>query len=97
MINISSSWAEENFIVDTSCDVELTKKLFGDLNRNILGPPGESKIILLDDSDEENGAQEEKTTDIESTTASASVNPASSAPTSADNAPAGVKINNSDD
>jgi hypothetical protein len=56
MIDLSSSSDEENFIVDTSHDAELTKKLFGDLNRDILGPPTDGKIIILDDSDEENGA-----------------------------------------
>jgi hypothetical protein len=55
------------------------------------------KIIILIDSDEENKALEEKTAGIESTTASASADPTSSAPTSADNAPAGAKIDNSED
>jgi hypothetical protein len=73
------------------------KKLFGDLNRDILGLPGDGKIIVLDDYDEENKAQEEKTVRIESTTASASTDPTSSAPTSANDAPTGVKIDNSDD
>ncbi len=81
MLNPSS------FIVDTSHDEELTRKLFGDLNRDILGPPGDSKIIALDDSDDDGEAQEEKTAGIESTTATAS----------ADDAPAGAKISNSDD
>jgi hypothetical protein len=97
MINLSSSLDEKNFIVDTSHDAELTKKLFGDLNRDILGPPGDSKIIILDDSDEENKAQEDKTVGIESTAASTSVDPTSSAPTSTDDAPVGAKIGNSDD
>jgi hypothetical protein len=95
MIDLSSSSDEEIFIVDTSHDAELTKKLFGDLNRDILGPPGDGKIIVLDDSDEENEAQEETTVGIESMIASANL--ASSAPTSTDDAPAGVKIDNSDD
>jgi hypothetical protein len=76
-----------SFIVDTSHDEELTRKLFGDLNRDILGPPGDGKIIILDDSDDDDKAQEEKTVDIESTTAPASV----------DNALAEVRIGNSDD
>jgi hypothetical protein len=36
MIDLSLSSDEENFIADTSHDVEFTKKLFGDLNRDIL-------------------------------------------------------------
>jgi hypothetical protein len=37
MIDLSSSSDEENVIVDTSCDAELAKNFFGDLNRDILG------------------------------------------------------------
>jgi hypothetical protein len=84
MTDLSSSSDDENFIVDTSRDAELAKKLFDDLNRDILGPLGDGKIIVIDDSEEENEAQEEKTIGIESTTASASTDPASSAPTSTD-------------
>jgi hypothetical protein len=73
-----------SFIVDTSHDEELAGKLFGDLNRDILEPPGDSKIIVLGDDDE---AQEEKTANIKSTTA----------PASADDAPAEARIGNSDD
>jgi hypothetical protein len=38
-----------SFIVDTSRDEELTKKVFGDLNCDILGPPRDGKIIVLYD------------------------------------------------
>jgi hypothetical protein len=76
-----------SFIVDTFRNEELGRKLFGDLNRDILGPPGDSKIIVLDDSDDDGEAQEEKTAGIESTTTLASV----------DDAPAEAKIGNSDD
>jgi hypothetical protein len=76
-----------SFIVDTSRDEEITRKLFGDLNRDILGPPGDSKIIILDDSDDDGEAQEETTAEIESTVAPASV----------DDAPTEARIDNSDD
>jgi hypothetical protein len=76
-----------SFIVDTSHDEELARKLFGDLNHDILGSPGDGKIIVLDDSDDDGEAQEEKTISIEST----------STPASADDAPVGAKISNSDD
>jgi hypothetical protein len=76
-----------SFIVDTSRDEELARKLFGDLNCDILVPPGDGKIIILDDSDDDGDAQEEEIADIESTTAPASV----------DDAPAEVRISNSDD
>jgi hypothetical protein len=86
-----------SFIVDTSRDVELTRKLFGDLNRDIIGPPGDGKIIVIDDFDDDAEAQEEKTVDIESTTTHASTDLGLSAPTSVNDAPAGAKISNSDD
>jgi hypothetical protein len=76
-----------SFVVDTSRDEELARKLFGDLNHVILGPPSDGKIIVIDDSDDGDNAQEEKTTDIESTTA----------PASANDAPADARIGNSDD
>jgi hypothetical protein len=76
-----------SFIVDTSRDEELVRKLFDDLNRDILRPPGDGKIIVLDDSDDDGEPQEEKTADIEST----------AAPASANDAPAESRIDNSDD
>jgi hypothetical protein len=76
-----------SFIVDTSRDEELARKLFGNQNRDILGPPGDGKIIVLDDSNDNGEAQEEKTADIESMAAPASV----------DDAPAEARISNSDD
>jgi hypothetical protein len=42
-----------SLVVDTSHDEEFTRKLFGDLNRDILRPPGDGKIIIIDDSDDE--------------------------------------------
>jgi hypothetical protein len=75
------------FIVNTSRNEELARKLFDDLNRDILKPPGDGKIIVLDDSDDDGEAQEEKTVDIESMTALAST----------DDALAEARIDNSDD
>jgi hypothetical protein len=37
-----------SFIVDTSRDEELARKLFGDLSRDILGPSDDDKIIVID-------------------------------------------------
>jgi hypothetical protein len=42
-----------SLVVDTSRDEEFARNLFGDLNHDILGPPGDGKIIIIDDSDEE--------------------------------------------
>jgi hypothetical protein len=75
-----------SFIVDTSRDEELARKLFGDLNHDILRSPGVGKIIILDDSDDDGESQEEKTVSIEFT----------ATPTSADDAPAEAKIDNGD-
>jgi hypothetical protein len=74
-------------IADTSTDEEIARKLFGDLNRDILRPPGDGKIIILDDSDDDGEAQEETTAEIESMVA----------PASTDDAPAEARIDNSDD
>jgi hypothetical protein len=86
-----------SFIIDTSRDAELARKLFGDLNHDILRSPGDGKIIVLNDFDDDAKAQEEKTTGIESMATPASADLALSAPTSADDAPVGAKIDNSDD
>jgi hypothetical protein len=48
-----------SLVVDTSHDKEFARKLFGDLNRDILRPPGDGKIIIIDDSDDDDEAQEE--------------------------------------
>jgi hypothetical protein len=72
------------FIADTSRDEEITRKLFGGLNLDLIGPPGDGKIIILNDDDE---AQEGTTVEIECMIA----------PTSVDDAPAEARIDNSDD
>jgi hypothetical protein len=75
------------FIADTSRDEKIARKLFGDLNCDILGSPGDGKIIILDDFYDDSKAQEGTTTKIESTTAPASI----------DDAPAKARIDNSED
>jgi hypothetical protein len=97
MIDLFLSLDEENFIVDTSHDVEFARKLFGDLNHDILGPPSDGKIIILNDSDEEKEAPNEKTVDTKLTATSATVNQAPTASTTADDVPEGAKKDNSDD
>jgi hypothetical protein len=62
------------------------EKLFGELNRDILGPPGDGKIIIIDDSDDDEAVQEEGTTDIDPTIV----------PASAVDAPTGTSVTNSD-
>jgi hypothetical protein len=91
MIDLSLCSDQENFIADTSHDVEFTKKLFGDLNYDILRPLGDGKVIVLDDSDEEKEAQEEKTISTKPAATSAAVNPASTTSIDTDDALAVVK------
>jgi hypothetical protein len=97
MIHLSLSLDEENFITDTSCDTEFVSKLFGDLNRDILGPPGDGKVIILDDSDEEKEASDDKMAGTKLAATSAAVNPAPTASAVVDDAPEGAKNDNSDD
>jgi hypothetical protein len=73
-----------SLVINTSRDEEFTRKFFGDLICDILGPPGDGKIIIIDDDD---NAQEEGTTGINPTVVPASV---------AD-APTGARVANSDD
>jgi hypothetical protein len=96
MINLSSSSDKEDLITATSSDFEFTQRLFGELNHVVLGPHGDGKIIILSDSNEEE-VHKEKTTNSEDATAFTAVNPASTASTDADDAPAGAKNDNSDD
>jgi hypothetical protein len=53
VVDLSSSLNEEGLILDTSRDEEYARRLFGDLNHNVLGPSGDGKVIILSDSDEE--------------------------------------------
>jgi hypothetical protein len=87
-----ASWATpmsipSSLVVDTSRDEEFTRKLFGDVSRDILEPPSDGKIIIIDDFDDDEEAQEEGTTGIDPMTV----------PTSAVDAPAGTSVTNSDD
>jgi hypothetical protein len=92
MINLSLYSDEENFIADTSRDAEFTRKLFCDLNCDILGSPGDGKVIILDDSDEEKEALDEKMAGTELVATSVVVNPAPTTSAAADDAPEGVKM-----
>jgi hypothetical protein len=80
VIDLSSSSDDEDFIADTSQDFEFTQRLYGKLNRDLLGPPGDSKVIILSDSNEEREeAREEKSANAKDVVASAVVNPVSTA------------------
>jgi hypothetical protein len=51
VVDISSD--EEDLIPNTSQDEKFTKRFFGDLKHELLTPPGDSKVIILSNSDEE--------------------------------------------
>jgi hypothetical protein len=53
VVDLSSSSDDGDLITDVSRDEEFTTRLFGDLNRDVLGSPDDVKIIILSDSDEE--------------------------------------------
>jgi hypothetical protein len=87
---------EEDLIVDTSHDFEFTQMLYGELNRAVLGSSDDDKIIILNDSDEEE-VHDEMSTGTKDAVASVAVNPASVASADTDDAPAGAKNENNVD
>jgi hypothetical protein len=80
VIELSSSLDEEDFFADTSRDFEFAQRLYGKLNRDLLRPPDDGKVIILSDSNgEKEEAREEKPTDTEDVAVSTAVNPISTA------------------
>jgi hypothetical protein len=61
-VDLASSSGEEDSVANTSRDEELARKLFGDLNRDILG---------LSDSDDEDGTHEDTAVNAEAAPPSA--------------------------
>jgi hypothetical protein len=57
--------------LSSSSDAEFAKRLFDDLNHGLLGPPGDGKVIILSDSDEEEEVCEEDATAAEAEAAAA--------------------------
>jgi hypothetical protein len=70
-VDLASSLGDEDSFADTSRDEELARKLFGDLKRDILKPPGDGKIIVLSDSDDEDEMHEDATVNVEAAPPSA--------------------------
>jgi hypothetical protein len=60
---------------------EFVRRLFRDLNRSVLGPSGDGKVIILSDSDEEEEVWEEDATNTKATPSSVVESPASTAST----------------
>jgi hypothetical protein len=82
VVELSSSSDEEGFFAVTARDAEFAKLLFNDLNHDLLGPPGNGKVIVISDSDDEEEEREETTADVEvaPSVAGKFSTPASSAP-----------------
>jgi hypothetical protein len=59
VIELSSSLDEEDFFTDASWDAEFARRLFGDLNHDLLGLPSDGMVIVLSDFDEEEEVREE--------------------------------------
>jgi hypothetical protein len=94
VVDLSSE--EEDAYPDTSRDEELTKQLFDDLNYGLLGPPGDSNIIILSDSDKEEEVREDNAANAEAEPPSAVNSPAPTVfATNADDASEGVQDDNS--
>jgi hypothetical protein len=47
VVDLSSSSDEECLIPDTSRDEEFPRRLFGNLNRNVIGPLGDGNVIII--------------------------------------------------
>jgi hypothetical protein len=96
-VDLASSSGEEDSVADTSRDEELARKLFDDLNRDILGPPGDGKIIVLSDFDDEDETHEDAAVNADAappSTANSLVTPASAV--DADETPDEVQDDNAD-
>jgi hypothetical protein len=65
VVDLSSSSDEGDLIADVSWDEALARRLFGDLNHTVLGPPSDGKIIIFSDSDEEEEVHEKKPIDAD--------------------------------
>jgi hypothetical protein len=80
VVYLSSPSDGEEPIHNIARDFEFAQRLFNELNRDLLGPLGDGKVIILSDSNKEKEeAHEEKPAGIEDVAASAAVNPVSTA------------------
>jgi hypothetical protein len=95
VVDLSSSLDEGEPIPDISRDFEFSQCLFSELNRSLLGPPGDGKIIILSNEEKEE-VREEKSTSAKDAAASAPVNPISTTSTDHVDAPMGAKKNSDD-
>jgi hypothetical protein len=80
-VDLSSSFDEGDLITDVSWDEAFTRRLFGDLNHDVLGSSGDGKIMIVSDSDKEDEVHQEKTTTDKATPSSVVRSPTSTAST----------------
>jgi hypothetical protein len=96
-VDLALSPSEEDSIADTSRDEEFARKLYGDLNRDILGPLGDGKIIVISDSDDEDKTHEDAAVNAEAAPPSGANSVDSPTSTSdVDETPDGVSDDNAD-
>jgi hypothetical protein len=69
---------EEDTILDTLRDEDITRKLFSDLNRGLLGLPNDGNIIIISDFEEEKEVHEDDRTATEVAPSSVRNSPAPS-------------------
>jgi hypothetical protein len=81
LIDLCSFFDEGDLIADVSRDKAFARRLFGDLNHDVLVPPSDCKIIIFSDSEEEEEVHEEKVTNVKAVSSSAARSPTSTAST----------------
>jgi hypothetical protein len=98
VVDLFSSSDEEDIIPNTSHDFEFTQRLYDELNRALVGPSDDGKIMINSDSNEEEEVHEETITDAKATPSAAVVKPSTLAasPTDVDEDP-GAMLNDSND
>jgi hypothetical protein len=88
---------EEESFPDITQYEEFARRLFGELNRRLLGPPDDGNVIILGDSDEEEEVRKEVTTDADAASPSVVNSLALSVSiANVDDAPDGVQGDSSD-
>jgi hypothetical protein len=83
VIELYWSSNKEAFFADTAWDVEFARWLLGDLNRDLLRPSSDSKLVVLIDSDEEEEEREVTAVNTDGTS-SATVKSSTPAPSTVD-------------
>jgi hypothetical protein len=96
MIELSSSSHEEDFFANVSRDAEFAKRLFGELNHDLLGPPDNDKVIVLSNSNEEEEVHEETAADADGASSTATKS-STLATLTTDKDPGKMQDDNSDD